>query len=611
LGRLPGVATSDGSARMNVRGGNDDELMFILDGLELYEPFHLRDRQDFLSIIDSRTIGGLQFFGGGFPAEYGGRMSGVIEMDSLAPSDELKSGITVSTDFAGVVNQGSFFRDRGHWLVAGRRGNPSHLLDAVGADMRYETRYHDLFGSAGVDLSLATRLSFHFLTAHDKVEGPDGMPIGGSGRSESFQSEYDNNYAWVKLQSVWKPGWLSETQFSTGTLVQNRLGYSPSQSRLDDQRVTDILGLKQEFAFEGKRNFFRWGVDLKDLRAEYRYLAAPVDPGDGDDLLIYRQPSGQEYGLYFSDRIRVSHSLNIDVGVRWDRETYTAFEDETVSPRINLAYSPGSRSTLRAGWGYFHQPQKIHELQVEDGVGDFFPTQRSEHFTLGFDHGFRNGLELTVNAYRKNMTDLRPRYENLFDPFGFFPEADQDRVRIAPDRAEARGIEFLLGRPAGDRFSWWAGYTLASVEDEIDGDWIPRSWDQRHTLDLGLHFRLGESWNFGVTGSYHSGRPTTQMTAETAELPDGTLEIVPVLGPRNAERYPAFHSMDLRVDRIFPFRQMDFRLFLNITNIYGRRNICCVESFDYTVQPDGSVLVDPREVFGLPSLISFGLTWTF
>jgi outer membrane receptor protein involved in Fe transport len=620
VGRLTGVAFNEASGNMNVRGGARDEVMIVLDGLELYEPYHLKDRGGLLSIIDSRVVGGMGFLGGAFPAEYGGRMSGVIEIDSVTQPDELSHGIGVSSNDLRLASQGLFAGASGEWLFSGRRGDPSRILDALEADPRYDPSYYDVFGRVGYALSDTADLSFSLLASRDEFEGVDGAAVNTLEESGSFRSIYANNSAWLNLRKRWNPRLYSQSILSRVGLSDEREGSSANLLEVFDRRSAYVLGLKQDWLIRSDRHLWKWGVDLKQLSGEYRYrsLAAPAGPDVSAGTLVTvppeeigLDPSGGDYGLYIADRIHVLPTLEVELGLRWDLQTYTVESDSTFSPRVSLVRAVGSRSRLRAGWGYFHQPERIHELQVQDGVERFARPQRAEHRVIGFEHELEKGYRFQVGAYQKIWTDLRVRYENLFDPFSFFPEAGADRVAIAPDRAEARGVELAVWSPPGKKLSWWAGYGLSSAEDEIDGEWIPRSWDQKHTVNLGLNLRPWDRWDLTVAGAYHSGRPTTPVTAEAQMLPDGSLGIIPIIGPRNSERFPSYHRLDLRISRSMDVKGTVLKAFLNVANLLDRDNVCCVESFDYHLAPDGTVAVEREDRHGLRRVFTFGLSWTF
>jgi outer membrane receptor protein involved in Fe transport len=320
-------------------------------------------------------------------------------------------------------------------------------------------------------------------------------------------------------------------------------------------------------------------------------------------------PAGIDAGAYVAGRFRLLSALTVEVGVRRDRQTLTG-ETET-SPRVNLACALGEGSLLRFGWGRFQQPQQINELQIEDGVLDFFPAQRAEHWEIDFDHLFASGLKLGASAYVKDMTRLRPRYENLFNPIQLFPESEPDRVRIAPERALARGIEIALGMDRGRSLSWQASYALASAEDRVDGAWVPRSWDQRHALNLVLNYRRGDKWDVSLGGVYHTGWPTTGVGAEQVQNPDGSTTILPIVGPRNATRHPAYHRLDLKVTRRFDLGGGTLGLYLDVTNLYGHDNVCCADGFQFSPRVDGSVHVNRTNGYWLRQLPVVGLTWSF
>ena len=122
--RLPGAAGGDFTAKINVRGGDQDELLVILDGLELYEPFHLKDFQSVFSIIDSEAIAGVDFLTGGFPVQYGDRMSGVMDIAVATPTGPATTTVEISTINARLMTQGTFDDGRGQYFVSARAWYP-------------------------------------------------------------------------------------------------------------------------------------------------------------------------------------------------------------------------------------------------------------------------------------------------------------------------------------------------------------------------------------------------------------------------------------------------------------------------------------------------------
>jgi len=608
VGRLTGVSGADGAGSLYLRGGAADEVGIVLDGLELYAPYHLADRGGPISTIDSRNVAGIQLFGGAFPAEYGGYMSGVIALDTVTPPDDLAAELAYSSDDSRIVGQGRF-GDGGHWLVSARRGDPSRYLDAIGADPNYHPQYWDLFAKADYRVSDRTSVSVDVLGAYDQVEGGDGTPVETTQDPGTFRSRHTSSYVWATVENLWSPRLYTRTLLSVGRLGSERYGSSARVAQVEDQRSTGILGLEHDAWLRSGRHLVKWGAEIQQLRAAYRYVSTPA--GDGIAARdIELQPSGGSVGMYAADRIRVTRSFGIELGVRWDGRTYASDGNGSVNPRMNLDYALGARTTLRAGWGYFSQAPKIHELQVEDGVTDFFRPQRAEHRLVGIEHVLFDRYRLEASLYQKLMDDPSPRFENAWDPGGFFPEAGNDRLRIDPIRGRAEGLE-LSARSAGNgRVQWRASYALARAEDEIDGAWVPRSWDQRHSVDLGVRWTPAERWSVSLSGDLHSGQPTTPLGSASSTPTDG-VEVDPIPGARNSARLPDYVRLDAGVGRLFTVRGTTLRTFLNVTNVLDRENVCCVERLRVVPLNDGSTTVEPVYRNGLPRLVTAGVSWTF
>jgi hypothetical protein len=227
------------------------------------------------------------------------------------------------------------------------------------------------------------------------------------------------------------------------------------------------------------------------------------------------------------------------------------------------------------------------------------------------EHEFGRSLRTRLEIYEKDLSDPRPRYENLFSPIDLFPEALEDRILVAPDRGRMRGLEVAARQRVGPRLSWWLSYVLASAEDRIDGQWQPRSWDQRHAVAFGLNLELPRSWNLNVSGLYHSGWPTTEASAELVEDDDGELVPELVAGPRNAERLPAYHRLDVRAIKRLAVRRGELELILEVLNLFNVDNVCCVEDFEFEVADDGTVTAIPQQQYWAPIIPSIGLQYRF
>jgi hypothetical protein len=584
---LPGITSAESTARFGVRGGAARDALILLDGLEIDEPYHLQDFSAFSSILDSRAIGRMDVMTGVFPAEYGDHASGVVDMTSSDATGPARTSIGASLINTSLLSSGGL-DNGGSWLVSARSWRPDNVVDTISIQGDgLNPAYGDLLGKVEMPLPGGSLLAAHVLASRDDLSYRTDFDDG------RVAADDDHRYAWLTWKTPWTPRLYSQTVVSSSRAGRGRTGGSTEGQngivQVDDDRSYGSFGLKQDWMFAaGERALLKWGFDTRRLEAQYAYHSHLEGPVAVDrDLTL--EPSGSESGAYVACRFQVVAPLSVEVGVRRDRQSLTA-ESET-SPRVNVALQAGEGRVVRAGWGVFHQPQGINELQVEDGVGGFFPAESAEQWDVGLDQALAGGLTLGVSVYHRAMSSVRPYYENLFDPFQLFPEAEPDRVRVAPDAALAQGLELTLAREAGTALSWRASYALASIADRIDGAWVPRSYDQRHTFDFSLTYRRGDKWEFGVAGLYHTGWPTTDVTAGQAPGAGGPV-ITPVLGERNDMRYPPYHRLDVGVTRRFPVGGGVLGLRLQVMNVYGRANVCCVSGFQYQPLPDGSVRVD-------------------
>ncbi len=619
--RLPGIAAGDISALFGVRGGAPDEVQVVLDGLEIHDPYHLRQFYKALSIIDSEVIGGVDLLTGGFPIEYGDRMSGVVDLSTTVPGARRfalgASGLNARALAEGVSDDG------GSWLVSARVGYLDWLfrwLEAIDEEPNLEglPKYWDAYAALRRPLGERALLSLHLLVSEDDLESHD------LAEGEWAIGADTGLYGWANLVNSFGGGLTARTVLSATQVTRELRGYSDPGTLnyvdVRDDRRFQIFGLKQAWEWEPRRShLLRFGFDVRRVAAEYDYdghfvTYDPLFTASGTPWVVARdehvRPEGWQTALYTADRFRLAPGVTAELGLRWDRQAWTPGDDQ-LSPRLNLVWETGRLGTVRVAWGVFSQPQAIYELQVADGVDTFFPAQSAEQTVVAWERAFSNGLAMRVEAYSKTMSDLRPRFENLFRTYDLYPEGEPDRVEVAPERAEARGLELVLKGDPSRRWSWWLGCALAAVEDRIDDDWVPRSWDQRSAASLNVTWFPGRDWTVSLAGLYHTGWPTTDASATVVTLPDGSLTVVSEIGERNAARTSSYRRVDLRVSRLVPLRRGSFGFFVEVMNLFDHENVRIANSYSFT--PIGGGLYDLSSGYEgwIPFFPTVGFTWTF
>jgi hypothetical protein len=608
--RLPAAASNGVSGLANMRGGENTETLVVLDGFPLYEPFHLKVLLSPTSLLDPDILSGVDVHAGGFTAEYGDRMSAVIDATSIHPDDD-QYAIGLSLFNASLLAVNRFDEGRGQWLVAARASD----LDQVGnlVDAEYSAlRYSDAFARLDYAFTPSTRASLHVLLSKDHAN------VTNSQETEASDARYRNSYLWGTLSHDFSPA-LSASAIASYTYVSTTRKGEVDDAGVrtglaDDHRHYDVLGLKLDASYRSERWLTRFGAELRSLDASYDYSSFvrfeanypfPGDPVTTKVVDLSPKPSGAHYALYATTRVRLAAPLTAEFGLRWDDETYTPDGNDQFGPRINLVYQATPTTRLRASWGTYQQSQAINELQVEDGIDRFFRPQRAYHQIVGLEQGLPSGFTLRIEGYRKDYSNLKPRFESLYDPTSIVPELRWDRIEIAPHSARAEGAEFLLTRKSSSPWNGWLNYTWSKVYDRENGTDTPRSWDQRNNIGGGLTWTDGP-WQATLAGTYHTGWPTTPVRLVGSVPGEPTV----VVGPRNAARLQAFASVDLRISRDFALPRGTLNVFAEATNLLSRSNPCCVD-FGYDTAEDGTVELDRQYRNWLPLVTNVGVLWRF
>jgi len=628
--RLPGVTGNDYSARFTIRGGEQEEVLVRLDGVELFEPFHLKDiNGGALSIVDVNLIEGVDLLTGGFGAEYGDRLSGVFDVTSRRPeAGHRRASVGLSMMNVRALVEGAD-EDRS-WLISARRGYLDIVLALMGEDEDIDPVYSDLFAKFTQTLNSNHEMQWSLLHSSDEFDllEDDG---------DESVSTYGNTYGWFTLRSTLRPDLFVQSTASVGRVTDDRVGQGfffdgAPEFNISDIRDVDIWSVRQDWSLEaGDDHFLKWGFDVRRLQAHYDYFSDRrrfLRDTDGfvvglqDTTDIESDDTQSSVSVYATDRFRLSEKLTAELGLRYDDVRHT--DDRLLSPRLHLAYALSPATSLRVAWGLYHQSQGIHQLAVEDGESAFHPAQRSEHRVLGLEHITRHGVQLRLEAYDKQLTSRRPAYRNWRDDIEIFSELADDRLRLDLAGGHSRGIELYAKRDTGTRLSWWASYSLAQVRDEITSfgvqgrtfpfvDEIAGRYDQRHTMYADVNIRPTPRWKLNLAWQYRTGWPYTQRLLHLRTAEDGSRYLTIDLGNPLAVDYPVVHRLDARLNRTFHVVGGQLQTFFEVTNLYNHDN---VSSYFYEVDCGGSSDVADcflrREAdtwFGLLPSLGVSLTW--
>ena len=613
VARLPGAATGGFTGKSNIRGGEQDETLIRYDDLRLRNPYHLKDFQSIFSAIDPSIISGMDVYTGAAPPRFGDRMSAVIDIAPLEapplPYHELYQSLYNTS----LLSTGSLDDGRVDWAFAGRRGNLDLVLDVIDPDIG-DPSYLDAYGRFGVQVTEGLRVTGNALFFDDDINLSD------TDSEENAKATYRDQYYWVRFDQDLGGGLSGYTILSHADLHSDRKGTADKEGisvgSLRDQRSFTVNAVQTGWSWILSDSLaLDVGADVSHSDGSYDFndqvqydvlFLTPGAPTETERMTdIDENKSGNHYGAYLNGRYIPFDGVITDLGLRWDRGTLTEDNEDLFSPRAAVLFELTERTRFRVAWGRHYQSQGIDELQVSDGETEYFRSQRADHAVASLEYRSPFGVDFRVEGYAKQMDRLRPRFENLLNTKVLLPELKPDRIRIAPNGAEARGVEFSMGSRSGGALDWWFSYSWSSVKDKFDGEKIVRTWDQQDAVKGSIQWRHG-SWMVSLAGTYNTGWATTATELLVTEP-------VPLVatGPRNSERFGDYRTLDLRVSRDWRLANSYLTAFVELTNITNRQNDCCVEYEVEDVNDDGNLVWSLDKQHYLPVLPNFGVVWRF
>ncbi|MDE0129806.1 MAG: TonB-dependent receptor [Gammaproteobacteria bacterium] len=611
---LPGVSSIGVGAMPHVRGGMRNETLVLFDGAVLVEPFHLEDFQGVFSVLDPQIIEELNLHTGGFPARYGNRMSGVLDIEAAAVPPGTGGSITFSFLNTGVFAHGGADRGAPRWLFSLRRGNLDVLTRRINPKVGLPN-YADGYGRLEWELEGGRRLALAALIYNNDIEFVDSN----SGIGEQADSHYYNAQTWLRYERDWPSGMETESLLSARIYRNHRYGEAnfadpwAGGGAVNDRRNFRDLNFSHRAALQWGGVAAELGASLGYVQGEYEYaastrstaLAAALGAQRHPRHAIRSSPRGLKGQAYGSARFKPRPRIAVEAGLRWDYQGYTSgTRRHQLNPRLSLGVELRTGTVLRLAAGVFSQAQEIHELQVEDGLDSFQHPQQAHHFVVSLMQRYSTlGLSVEIAAYRKNFRRPALRYENLFNPLVLLPEIAADRIAVEPSEARAAGVELTLRWEPSAQLQGWLSLAQSMAEDQLGGQWIKRHWNQSYALAAGAIWN-GDSWSASAAMRVHPGWHSTRLPAAIA--PGQRLDL-----QWNESRLRRFVSVDLRLSRSWDWESHALSVFIEAVNVLDRKNI---GGIDYTLSASDSLAVydvASEDVAVLPYAPSLGFRWRF
>ena len=420
LASLPGVATSGVSAKPNIRGGASDELLILFDGIELYDPFHLKDFQGLLSAINGNLVKNMTVYTGGYPAHFGSKMSGVLDIEPIEPSGEYGNNFEFNPIFNALTLSQHFKNPTDYVLFATRRGHLETVLSQLETNIG-APRFNDSFLKYHWQAQSGAFYEAAALSIRDDIELNNLDDEQQEG--ESAKSIYNSQYAWLKRKYAAK-NYDSEWLWVTSYSKNERQGWinDPKPSGgvgfVDDYRNFLQHELKASYVFAPvKETQWELGGALKYAQGHYAYnaqawhgpLAVLVGGLQNTEYHLTQTPSGFAGNAFVSARMSLTPEWLLETGLRADGQNYTGHSQHQLSPRLASRFELNNAITLKASAGRFYQAPNIQDLDITSGQINYYAPQKSDHYILGVDLATNSSLVMTLEVYtKKNIFPQAP-----------------------------------------------------------------------------------------------------------------------------------------------------------------------------------------------------------
>jgi hypothetical protein len=579
---LPGVIfTGDQGGQLYIRGGSPIQNRILLDGMTIYNPFH---SIGFFSVFETELIRNVDVLTGGFNADYGGRISAIVDVKTREGNRKRLSGLFSASPFqAKAMIEGPIVpvKEDGGSSVSFVFAGKQAIIDQTAP-----TLYKNVNDGEGIP--------FNYRDLYGKLS----LLSGNGSKMNVFGFGYNDGVSFDIADFSWEStgGGFDFTLVPTNsnTIVGGTLTYSGYKSRIEEAdrkpRTSGINGFYGGLNFTNfdRNNELKYGLELTGFKTDFAFE-------NFRGLTIEQIENTTEISVYMRWKRKIG-ALVIEPGFRL--QYYQSLNDVSPEPRIGLKYNITDKFRFKAAGGLYSQNllSTVNERDIVNLFVGFLSgpeetvykagsttervdhrLQKSMHGVAGFEVDITNNFEVNIEGYYKDFTQLLTLNRNKL--------LAQDPNYVV-ETGEAYGIDFSMKWEA-KRFYVWGAYSLGVV-NRFDGfQEYPPVFDRRHNLNLVTTYQAGKKkeWEFGARWNLGSGFPFTQTQGFYTNFNFNNGIGTDVLGGngdlgilysdvRNGGRLPYYHRLDLSAKRMIEFSKfVKMEITASVTNAYDRANI--------------------------------------
>jgi len=595
---FPGVGSTPAFRNdVIIRGGGPSENRFFLDGIEIPVLNHFSTQGASggpVGIINADFIQSVDYYSGSFPAGKYNALSGVFDFKQKNGSlDKTNVQATLGASETALTLDGPLkLGTDGSYIFSVRRSYLQFLFSAIG--LPFLPTYNDYQFKVKTNINKRDQLtilslgSLDHMVINEGIENPDAS-------QEYIAAQIPVNNQWsYTIGAVYKH--FIEHGFHTFVASRNMLSNEFYKHPDNDESKPKILNYNSTEA----ENKFRYELYLqqKDIKYNFSANAEYAKYFNNTEQQIYRNDelTNFAYETRFNmfkygasaqaSKTVLDNKLTLSLGARIDGNNYNnqmANAFNQFSPRFSLSYALTSSTMLNLGTGRYFQLPAYTSLGYRDNSGSLVNEDvaryiGANHYNLGVEHRVSKAVVFSVEAFFKDY--FQYPLDLVTGASLANQGADYSSVAGAAPltfvgTGEAYGFE-ILNRVNHKGFTLLASYTFVrSSFTDINDKLIPSSWDSKHLLTLTGSQELKKNWRVGFKWRYVGGLPYTPYDLATS----ANIQAWNALGQPyndfsqlNAERFEAFHQLDLRIDKNFFYKKWSLMLYLDIQNAYNFKN---------------------------------------
>lgn len=576
---LPGVqAATEISTGIYVRGGSPDQNLTLVDGVVVYNPSHLGG---FSSTFNSDALKSVKLLKGAFPAEYGGRLSSVLDVRMREGSkDRIAGNIGLNLMNARVTVEGPLDANSA-FIISARKMFLDKVLGAIPqANSIPRYNFLDFNGKINYAASEKDRLMITGFYSQDALREPP------SNKDYNFDIGWGNstiNLTWteIKSNSMYTNTSLMYTNYRFSTLIKDKQSSVAKQEDFfTSSKINDFLFRREMEFYLGQSHSIKTGVEAtyhNFTTTTSDFFIRELNFNDSYATII----KAFEASFYVQDDIQVSEDLKGNIGGRLIY--FHNGKHLNLEPRISATYFLFDRFTLRGAFAYSNQ--NLHMISRNDiflpsdvwypSTGKIKPS-RAVQGSFGFETtSIDRSFLFSLDGYYKKMMNLYEYKESA--TFKYNSPFDE---KLTQGSGESYGLEFFLNKRLGN-VSGWVGYTLSYTKRNFNElnkgkEFYPR-YDRRHDISLALTYNTESGFSFGATWTYGTGQayslPIGQYSFGNIFNPADIKSLYYEYSARDGYRLPAFHKLDLSLQYTMNWGVNSLEFSLDIYNAYNRYNV--------------------------------------